>query len=171
MGVSFSVGFVDEDVVAQRRAWHPEARCGGSTRYEGLADAGFAVMHVLMAPLLPGITDTDESIEATVAAIAASGAAGISPISLHLRPRRSRVVTRRGSGEPIPSWWTGTGRVCRERLSPAKGIPARASAGVADGCPPTRHRPRPDDPSYRAIERHTTQKPLLLPTAEQLTLL
>jgi DNA repair photolyase len=49
------------------------------------ADAGFAV-NVLMAPLLPGLTDTDESIDATVAAIAAAGAAGVTPLVLHLRP-------------------------------------------------------------------------------------
>jgi DNA repair photolyase len=39
-----------------------------------------------MAPILPGITDTDESLEETVAAIAASGAASITPLGLHLRP-------------------------------------------------------------------------------------
>jgi DNA repair photolyase len=41
---------------------------------------------VLMAPILPGLTDTDESIEETVAAIAASGATSVTPIALHLRP-------------------------------------------------------------------------------------
>ena len=50
-----------------------------------LTDAGFAV-GVLMAPILPGLTDTDESIEETVAAIAAAGASAITPIALHLRP-------------------------------------------------------------------------------------
>jgi len=39
-----------------------------------------------MAPVLPGITDTAEHIEATVAAIAAAGAGSITPIALHLRP-------------------------------------------------------------------------------------
>jgi DNA repair photolyase len=38
-----------------------------------------------MAPILPGLTDTDESIEATVAAIARSGAASLTPLPLHLR--------------------------------------------------------------------------------------
>jgi DNA repair photolyase len=84
VGVSFSVGFIDDDVwrSAEPGTPSPLRRLDAVRRF---SDAGFAV-HVLMAPILPGITDTDESIEATVAAIAASGAAGISPISLHLRP-------------------------------------------------------------------------------------
>jgi DNA repair photolyase len=39
-----------------------------------------------MAPILPGLTDTDESIEDTVAAIAAAGAVSVTPLALHLRP-------------------------------------------------------------------------------------
>jgi DNA repair photolyase len=39
-----------------------------------------------MAPILPGLTDTDESIEETVAAIAAAGAVSVTPLALHLRP-------------------------------------------------------------------------------------
>ncbi len=84
VGVSFSVGFVDEDLWRSVEPGTPSPlrRLDAVRRF---SDAGFAV-HVLMAPILPGITDNDESIEATVAAIASSGAAGISPISLHLRP-------------------------------------------------------------------------------------
>ena len=50
-----------------------------------LTSAGFAV-GVLMAPILPGLTDQDESIEVTVAGIAAAGAASLTPLPLHLRP-------------------------------------------------------------------------------------
>jgi DNA repair photolyase len=84
VGVSFSVGSVDEAVwrSVEPGTPSPRRRLDAVRRF---ADAGFAV-HVLMAPILPGITDSDESIEATVAAIADSGAAGVSPISLHLRP-------------------------------------------------------------------------------------
>jgi DNA repair photolyase len=39
-----------------------------------------------MAPILPGLTDTAESVDTTVAAIAASGAASVTPLALHLRP-------------------------------------------------------------------------------------
>jgi DNA repair photolyase len=84
VGVSFSVGFVDETVwrSVEPGTPSPRRRLDAVRRF---ADAGFGV-HVLMAPILPGLTDTDESIDATVAAIAASGAAGVSPIALHLRP-------------------------------------------------------------------------------------
>ena len=41
---------------------------------------------VLMAPVLPYLTDTDEQLEATVAAIAEAGAVAVTPLTLHLRP-------------------------------------------------------------------------------------
>ena len=84
VGISFSVGFLDEAVWrgVEPGAPSPRRRLDAVRRF---ADAGFDV-HVLMAPILPGITDTDESIENTVAAIAASGAVGVSPLTLHLRP-------------------------------------------------------------------------------------
>jgi DNA repair photolyase len=41
---------------------------------------------VLMAPVLPFLTDTPEELERTVRAIAEAGAAHVAPIVLHLRP-------------------------------------------------------------------------------------
>ncbi len=84
VGISFSVGFVDEKVWrgAEPGTPSPRRRLDAVRRF---TDAGFAV-HVLMAPILPGLTDTDESIESTVAAIAESGAVGVTPLTLHLRP-------------------------------------------------------------------------------------
>jgi DNA repair photolyase len=41
---------------------------------------------VLMAPILPYLTDSDAHLEATVAAIATTGATHVTPIVLHLRP-------------------------------------------------------------------------------------
>lgn len=84
VSLSFSVGFVDE------RLWRsvesgtpsPRRRLDAVRRF---TDAGFRV-GVLMAPILPGLTDTDDSIEETVAAIAASGAVSVTPLPLHLRP-------------------------------------------------------------------------------------
>src|SRR5439155_19839200 len=40
---------------------------------------------VLMAPIIPFISDSDEQLEATVEAIAGTGATHVSPIVLHLR--------------------------------------------------------------------------------------
>lgn len=50
-----------------------------------LTDAGISC-GVLMAPVLPGLSDSGEQIEATVQAAAAAGARHISAIVLHLRP-------------------------------------------------------------------------------------
>jgi DNA repair photolyase len=84
VGISFSVGFVDETVwrSVEPGTPSPRRRLDAVRRF---VDAGFDVT-VLMAPILPGLTDTDESIETTVAAIAAAGASSVVPITLHLRP-------------------------------------------------------------------------------------
>ncbi|MFG1954092.1 Rv2578c family radical SAM protein [Micromonospora sp. NPDC048830] len=84
VGVSFSVGFVDEALWRSVEPGTPSPR-RRLDAVRALADAGFAV-GVLMAPILPGFTDTDESIDATVAAIAAAGATSVTPLALHLRP-------------------------------------------------------------------------------------
>jgi DNA repair photolyase len=84
VGLSFSVGFVDETVWRSAEPGTPSPR----RRLEAirrLTDAGFRV-GVLMAPILPGLTDTEESIDETVAGIAAAGATGVTPLPLHLRP-------------------------------------------------------------------------------------
>ena len=41
---------------------------------------------VLMAPILPGLSDAPEQIDETVAALAEAGASNVTPIVLHLRP-------------------------------------------------------------------------------------
>jgi DNA repair photolyase len=84
VGLSFSVGFVDEAMWRTVEPGTPSPR-RRLDAVRTLTDAGFAVS-VLMAPILPGLTDTDSSIEDTVAAVAAAGAVSISPLALHLRP-------------------------------------------------------------------------------------
>ena len=41
---------------------------------------------VFLAPVLPGLTDDEESLDAAVGAIAAAGASGVTVVALHLRP-------------------------------------------------------------------------------------
>src|SRR5262249_32113682 len=84
VSVSFSVGCIDEAVWPTVEAGPPRPPPRLDTVRQ-FADAGFGVT-VLMAPILPGLTDTDESIQSTVDAIAAAGARGVVPITLHLRP-------------------------------------------------------------------------------------
>ncbi|WP_213454891.1 intein-containing Rv2578c family radical SAM protein [Rhizomonospora bruguierae] len=84
VGIAVSVGFVDEALWRGVEPGTPSPR----RRLEAvrtLAEAGFDV-GVLMAPILPGLTDDDAHIDATVAAIAAAGAASVTPLPLHLRP-------------------------------------------------------------------------------------
>ncbi|HEX7745123.1 MAG TPA: Rv2578c family radical SAM protein [Micromonosporaceae bacterium] len=84
VGLSFSVGFVDDTLWRSVEAGTPSPR-RRLDAVRALTDAGFDV-GVLMAPVLPGLTDSDESIDATVAGIAAAGAASVTPLALHLRP-------------------------------------------------------------------------------------
>ncbi|WP_091337994.1 Rv2578c family radical SAM protein [Micromonospora rhizosphaerae] len=84
VGISYSVGFVDEELWRAVEPGTPSPR-RRLDAVRQLTDAGFEV-GVLMAPILPGLSDDDESIDATVAAIAASGATSVTPLALHLRP-------------------------------------------------------------------------------------
>ncbi len=50
-----------------------------------IADAGLPV-GVFVAPVLPGLTDSDAALDALLGEIAAAGASGASVLALHLRP-------------------------------------------------------------------------------------
>lgn len=81
--LAVSIAFVDEALwrSVEPGAPSPRRRLDVVRR---LTDAGFAV-GVLMAPVLPGLTDDDDTIESTTAAIAAAGATSLTPLPLHLR--------------------------------------------------------------------------------------
>jgi DNA repair photolyase len=81
---AMSIGFLDRELWRTVEPGTPSPQ--GRLRVAGqLADAGLPVS-VLMAPVLPYLTDSDESIDATAAAIAAAGASQLTGIPLHLRP-------------------------------------------------------------------------------------
>jgi DNA repair photolyase len=84
VGVSLSIGFLDETLWRSVEPGTPSPRRRVDV-VRRFADAGFRV-GILLAPVLPGLTDTAESIEQTVTALAAAGAASVYPIALHLRP-------------------------------------------------------------------------------------
>jgi DNA repair photolyase len=84
VGANVSVGFVDRDVWRSLEPGTPAPQ----KRLEvcrTLTDAGVGC-GVLMAPIIPFLTDTPEQLLATVKAIAEAGARYVSPIVLHLRP-------------------------------------------------------------------------------------
>jgi DNA repair photolyase len=97
VGLAVSVGFINETVWRAVESGTPSPRRRLDV-VRKLTDAGFEV-GVLMAPILPALTDSDESIDETVAAIAAAGAVSVTPIPLHLR---------RGAKEWYASWLTRT---------------------------------------------------------------
>jgi len=84
VGLSFSIGFVDESLWRRVEPGTPSPR-RRLDAVRTLTDAGFEV-GVLVAPILPGLTDDEESIDRTVASIAAAGATAVTGIPLHLRP-------------------------------------------------------------------------------------
>lgn len=84
VGANLSVGFVDADVWRSVEAGtpHPLRRLEACAT---LNDHGIGC-GVLMAPILPYLTDSPAQLERTVKEIAAAGATHIAPIVLHLRP-------------------------------------------------------------------------------------
>jgi DNA repair photolyase len=81
--LAVSIGFVDEALWRSVEPGTPSPKRRLDIVRQ-LSDAGFEV-NVLMAPILPALTDTEESIDQTVSAIARAGAAGVTPLPLHLR--------------------------------------------------------------------------------------
>jgi DNA repair photolyase len=84
VSTAFSIGTLDED--AWRRSEpgtpHPKKRIDA---VRALNEAGIPC-GVLMAPILPGITDDRRQLREVVAAAIDAGATHVSPILLHLRP-------------------------------------------------------------------------------------
>ncbi|MBI4259999.1 MAG: Rv2578c family radical SAM protein [Actinobacteria bacterium] len=84
VSTALSVGTLDEDVWRRSEPGTPHPRA----RLEAVAalnDAGIPA-GVLMAPILPGISDRPEQLRAVVRAAIDAGATHVSPILLHLRP-------------------------------------------------------------------------------------
>jgi DNA repair photolyase len=84
VGTAFSIGTLDEE--AWRRTEpgtpHPRSRIDA---VRALNEAGIPC-GVLMAPILPGITDHPRQLRDVAAAAIDAGATHVSPILLHLRP-------------------------------------------------------------------------------------
>jgi DNA repair photolyase len=84
IGAAFSIGTLDEEVwrASEPGTPHPRARIDAVA---ALNDAGIPT-GVLMAPVLPGISDRPDQLWAVVEASIEAGATHVSPILLHLRP-------------------------------------------------------------------------------------
>ncbi|MQA01705.1 MAG: radical SAM protein [Streptosporangiales bacterium] len=84
VSVAVSVGSTDEALwrSVEPGTPSPARRLDVVRRF---ADAGIGCS-VLMAPILPGLSDAPDQLDRTVAAIAAAGARSVTPLLLHLRP-------------------------------------------------------------------------------------
>ncbi|MEV0696684.1 hypothetical protein AB0I53_01995 [Saccharopolyspora sp. NPDC050389] len=86
---------------------------------------------VLMAPILPGLSDAPEQIDATVRALAKAGVADLTPLLLHLRPGARewfRAWLQREHPELVPSY----ARLYREGSYVPESYPREVLALVAD---------------------------------------
>jgi DNA repair photolyase len=90
---NFSIGTLDEDVwrTSEPGTPHPLRRVEAVAK---LNDAGVPC-GVLVAPVLPGLSDSHDQLEAVVKACVEAGTRSITPILLHLRP---------GVREPYLNW-------------------------------------------------------------------
>jgi DNA repair photolyase len=81
---SLSIGTLDDEVWRRSEPGtpHPKARMAAVKQLVG---AGIPC-GILMAPILPGISDSPELLRAVVRAAADAGASHLTPITLHLRP-------------------------------------------------------------------------------------
>jgi DNA repair photolyase len=100
VGTNFSVGTVDPELwrAVEPGTPSPRARLEAVAR---LNEAGIPC-GVLMAPVLPFLSDDDEHLEEAVRAIAEAGATHISPIVLHLRKGGAREWWMRWVSEHRP---------------------------------------------------------------------
>jgi len=94
---NFSIATLDDDVwrMSEPGTPHPLRRLEAVAR---LNQAGVPC-GVLIAPVLPGISDAPEQLDAVVRACIAAGARSITPLLLHLRP---------GVREHYLEWLAGT---------------------------------------------------------------
>jgi DNA repair photolyase len=83
VAVNFSVGCLDRPVwqLSEPGTPPPDQRLAAVRR---LTDAGLSC-GVLVAPILPGLSDSDDQVRSAVEAAAAAGAVSITGVTLHLR--------------------------------------------------------------------------------------
>ena len=119
VGVALSIGSVDDELAARTEpgAAPPSQRLEALAK---LADAGLRRAS-WSAPVLPGLSDSEESLRAVARACAEAGARNVVPIVLHLRP---------GVREHYLQWLAGEHpELLDEHLPPLR----RAGVPAADG--------------------------------------
>jgi DNA repair photolyase len=159
---NLSIGTLDEEVWRRSEPGtpHPRARMAAVKQ---LVAAGIPC-GILMAPILPGISDSPEQLREVVRAAADAGASHLTPITLHLRPGVKEEFLPwleetypelvpdyrrlyRGSNAPKPVREEIAGRVRAEkRRHPAFASPTTPSTARRLPEPPPRGSPPRDSP-------------------------
>jgi len=169
--VSLSIGTVDDDVWrATEPGTPPPAR--RLRAVEQLRDAGVQC-GVLIAPILPGLSDSDEQLAAIGTAAVEAGATSIGHVVLHLRQKETRrvylerlAVTHPELVEPTERRYTAKSapRQDRERIATALRAAIEAAGGhlgAMEPPPPATVVANPR-PSRRAPVDHADQLALPL---------
>jgi DNA repair photolyase len=127
--VNLSIGTLDEDVwrATEPGTPHPQRRMRA---VEQLNAAGIET-GVLIAPVLPGLSDSPEQLEAVTTAAVDAGAASISTVLLHLRPGVREVFLSR-LGETHPHLVPDIRRRYRDRAYAPKAEQEALAAQVRD---------------------------------------
>ncbi|MFD2352539.1 radical SAM protein [Nonomuraea ferruginea] len=139
VGASFSVGFLDPDVWRSVEPGTPDPR----RRLEACAtlNAHGIGSGVLMAPVLPYLTDSPAQLERTVREIAAAGATHLTPHRAAPAPRRPAMVA--GLALPrAPAPRAALSGAVRSRRLRAQGLPGTRHDPDQGPRHPLRHRPR-----------------------------
>ena len=169
VAVSLSIGTLDPDVwkATEPGTPHPRQRLEAVSR---LAEAGLRC-GVLVAPVLPDLSDSPASVEAVVAASFDAGAATVSGgMVLHLRPG-TREVFLRHLARTHPGLLSRYDELYRHRAYVPRGLQARVSQLVADAV--ARHRGSPVAAPLGRSPRRRPPGPATAvapPVAEQLDL-
>jgi DNA repair photolyase len=163
---NLSIGTLDEGVWRRSEPGtpHPKARMAAVKQ---LVEAGVPC-GILMAPILPGISDRPEQLQAVVRAAADAGASHLTPITLHLR---------RGVKEEFMPWLE---REYPElaagyrRLYPGANAPKAVGAAIGERVRAAKRRyrafdPQPDPPAARRLPEPASP-PAEPPSATQLSL-
>ncbi len=143
---NLSIGTLDEEVWRRSEPGtpHPKARMAAVKQ---LVAAGIPC-GILMAPILPGISDSPEQLRAVVRAAADAGASHLTPLTLHLRP---------GVKEEFMPWLEEAYPGAGSRLPPPLPGLERPQGGSRGDRQPSPHREAP--PPSLHLPHHPIHRP------------
>ena len=118
VALNFSVGCLDRSVWRSTEPGTPppDQRLAAVRR---LTDAGLSC-GVLVAPVLPGLSDSDDQVRAAVEAAAAAGAVSISGVALHLPRQRASALPRVAEDRAARPLRVDQGALPQRRVSSAE---------------------------------------------------